>query len=664
MKWVLLVALAVPALAGTDDLKCEPPKVRWGSIRYDYEALPKELRVHVVVENTSTGPVTRVTLPVFKLKSLGEPQHLDQPVFSVEGPALVTGRGSEGAVVFYNPNPGRPLMLQLQADRKGEIGCTVGLGGDRVILDNVVAARPIPPGGTDAFTVAVRVGAGDPLDLAEDLLAAYRQKFPRLLKWEDRRPIVRAFFGGGLPKDEALARLKDPDHATVPEPDQKFQAVFFRKIQSCIENARTVNAQGIVIWDLEGETFPHAVTYIGDPRLIRVLNPQMDLVIDEGMKRLKEAGLRVGVTLRPSRVVYDEKKGAASHSHTIAADPFLEYDGKIAYARKRWGATLFYLDTNYFWRPYGDAREWQSAQIPGEVYRRLLAKYPDILLIPEIGQVAAYDATIPYGEADMGNWGTPALARRLWPDACRIIVIEDADPLVLHDRFVQTVRDRNILMTQVGGGGTTLPALNRIYGEAGAGDPPALPGDAAALVALALDPKAEWLTRKRALVALAGTSFRGSVPELLALVADRQGGLSHFAVLALAAQGTNAVPAVLARLREEKTPWAFGSLGEVLVVAKAADSAVTLQEIYTANPKLPAMTRRALLEVIGQLRNPASESFLLGVFHDTQSPAAAEALVRLGSATAIAEVRKAMDEAKRAGNSDAAGMLGKALQAK
>lgn len=640
----------------------------WGTARYVYEVRPNELRIRVQISNTSTTTLTQINAHLLNVAELGDGQRLDGPNFSVEGPALVTGRGAAGALVWYNAAVDRPLTLDLRNnERKGvreSVGCTVSLGGNRIILDNITAERPIPPGATDEFTVGLRLGAGDPWELAADLLEDYRRRFPRVLKWNDRRPIVRAFFGGGLPKEQALARLKDPDNALLPEPDPKFQTNFFRKISACIENAKSVNAQGIILWDLEGETFPHAVTYIGDPRLIRILNPQMELVIDEGMRRLKEAGLQVGITIRPSRVIYNAEKHTAMHSHTVAGDPLRELDGKIAYARQRWGATIFYIDTNYFWRPYGEAREWKSAQIPAAVYRQLLAKYPDILLIPEFGQIAAYDATIPYGEADMGNWGTPELARRIWPEACRVIVIEDADPLVLHDRFVKTVREGNLLMTQVGGGGNNLAAMKRIYEEAATPAPDLTGMPVEELLKLALDPAAPWLKRKAALVALADKPHSGAVAELLALVTDRPTGLSHFAGRALVRQGTNVVPAVMEQIRQQTAPWPVSALGEILVELRAADAAPALQDFYTGTPKLPAGTRRELIQLIGRLRNPTSEEFLLTAFRESGMPlAAAEALVRIGSAKGVEEIKAAIEAARQSGNKEKANALGRALQA-
>src|SRR5207249_9390579 len=142
-------------------------------------------------------------------------------------------------------------------------------GGERVIVDNVTAARPIAPGTQDKFAVEVRLGGPGtaPLKLAQEFIAQYRRAHPALLNWRDRRPILRLFFNGGLPGEQAVANLQDPDNARLPPPDAKYQAFVLARMKTCVEAAKAANAQGVLLWDLEGNTFPHATTYIGDPRL-------------------------------------------------------------------------------------------------------------------------------------------------------------------------------------------------------------------------------------------------------------------------------------------------------------------------------------------------------------------------------------------------------------
>lgn len=589
----------------------------WGSVTCAWEPRPTELRLSVTVANASTETLTEVGIVLLALAAPADNAKLGRPSFGLSEPPFVTAAGPRGAVVWARETDGRPLKIDLSpgSDRGVSVlHCRVQLGGDTVIVDNVTADRRLPPGASDGFVATVRLGPADsqPLDLADDLIATWRQQHPRSLDWSDHRPILRMFFGGGLSQEEAIARLKNPESATMPAPDPGFRKQVLGRMRNLIAAAREVDAQGAIMWDLEGTTFPHATTYIGDPRLIRLFNPQMELVIDEAMQMLKDAGLRVGVTLRPSHVAYNPQKQTAAHSHTDAKDPFLELDTKIAYIRQRWGCTLVYIDTNFFWRQYGPTQTWKAGPIAADVWQRLHAKYPDVLLIPELPTVADYQATVPYGEADMGDWGTPNLMRRIWPDAWRVIAIEDADPVEYHDRFVACARQGNALMTyayspnlvyvvamkhilqevrlldvgmpaavsRVAPAGLvpllTSPELSSRYFAARRLAQTPVQAAADALRQRAADAQEDWLVRRQALLAMAkvtvpvalwklpkeqptpldvpqmASAGKVALPELQTLLLDRNLGLWHAAAQAIAGQGSAvAAEAVLPLLLTE-----------------------------------------------------------------------------------------------------------------
>ncbi len=687
----------------------------WGSVVSTYATLPQGLRIRTVISNTSRETITELGFNMISLIGLGDKQKLGRSTFGVEGPPLIQAAGADGSLVYALEANDKPLMLELEAATDGRtkaavVNCHVNLGGERVIVDNVTPARPIAPEAQDEFAVEVRLGGvgSSPLDLAQDFIIAYRHAHPPLLSWPDRRPILRLFFNGGLPREQAIANLKDPDNAKPPAPDAKYQAFVLARMKGLVEAAKAVNAQGVILWDLEGDTFPHATTYIGDPRLIRLLNPQMEMVIDEGIKILKEGGLRVGVTLRPSRVVYSKEKDTAVHSHTDAKDPFLELDGKVAYAKKRWGCTLFYVDTNFFWRPYGPKQKWEAGPIAPGVWQRLLAKYPDTLFIPEIGDYADYQASASYGEADLGDYGTPELVRAIWPNSFRVIVIEDADPFVNFDRFVACVREKNALMT-FAYSTTTLSfrGMMRIEQEAAlldAGAPATVrkvnpeklaslltaadvavrfhaarrlietPVASAAtpLLARARDPNEEWVVRRSSILALAKVPAAPSIPALVDLLADVNLGLYAAATTALAAQGEGAVEPVLKRLEAEavsEKPDArtLETVGSALVAMNAREQGPRLEALVLKVPagKNADVVKRSLMSVIGSLRNPQSEGFLLKALTDANlQEAAFAALAHFGSPTGIARVKAALENAKENGNKDLAEKLNRALQEK
>lgn len=682
----------------------------WGKLVIRYEPTPRGVRLHGRIHNTSEQILGALNINLMALTSPGESVRPSSPTWGIEGPPLVTARGPLGtvAVSFTPGDPPRQVSLHQE---RGQWFVRITFGGDKLIVDNVPAEMTLKPGGELEFTVDVRLGSAgaNPYELADDVIAAYRAAHPMRLNWPDRRPILRLFFGGGASVEEAVRNLKNPEAIVPPEPDPRFREQVLRKFRVAVEAAKAVNAQGYILWDLEGGTFPHAITYIGDPRLIRALNPQMDLVVDEGIKMLKDAGLHVGVTLRPSRVIYNPETNRATHSHTVAADPFRELDAKVQYARQRWGTTMFYVDTNFFWRPYGPDKVWKPGQLAPDVWERLQAKYPDTLFIPEFGNPADFAFTAPYGQADMGGWGTPELVRVIWPDAFRVIVIGETDFTDAHDRFVRTVRERNPLMTFPYS--VTAPdtvAVGRIYEEAAlldAGEPQQVAGasgqDLIALLASperatrffaalklrqapvpqAVEPLLErlrdseeaWVVRHAAARALAAMAPAQADEIMLEMLLDRAAGFHGAAHEFLVRRGQPARTALLARLEAMvKSGRAEGriidAIGKTLAaLPEPADSAATIRDLYTLVPdgRNAPVIRRRLINILGLLRDSASESLLMTALDDPELRAtAATALVRIGSEPGAARVRQLRDDAKAKGDQPLLDQMNQALRAK
>jgi hypothetical protein len=164
--------------------------------------------------------------------------------------------------------------------------------------------------------------------------------------------------------------FNDPSlDVTGADGPQRFRKALLDYTDRSIAILKRTGAQGAIVWDLEGEQFPHKTTYIGDPRLLGRLAPEMVPVVDDFFERLRNAGLRVGLTVRPQQLVFDNGQPRQTQVFDIK-HILLE---KIDYARARWGVSMFYVDSN------GGIRR------PDEVWqlRRLAEQRPDILLIPE-----------------------------------------------------------------------------------------------------------------------------------------------------------------------------------------------------------------------------------------------------------------------------------------
>jgi len=147
---------------------------------------------------------------------------------------------------------------------------------------------------------------------------------------------------------------------------------------------------------------------------------------------------------------------------------------KIAYAKKRWGCTIFYIDTNGTYRPVGEENKFEWRLLAADVLKRLMDLHPDVLLIPEIMRGdgawhAAYWAYCsPYFELDYGGiWQTPEYPRKLLPGAFSIVNVNDGPIEERRADLVNAVRHGDILMCRGWFGDSRNDIVKAIYQEAG-----------------------------------------------------------------------------------------------------------------------------------------------------------------------------------------------------
>ena len=169
----------------------------------------------------------------------------------------------------------------------------------------------------------------------------------------------------------------------------------------------------MVTWDIEGEQYPQPTTYIGDPTQFATLAPEMEGVIDQYFKMFTAAGLRVGICIRPQQLVIPPGGGAPTQ--TSVADPTSLLLAKVTYAYQRWGATLFYIDSN------GDP----NFPISSQFFQTVAAKYPQVLLIPEHQTDSYFAFGSWYGELRGGVSGTPQSVLDVYPQAFSVIYLPD-----------------------------------------------------------------------------------------------------------------------------------------------------------------------------------------------------------------------------------------------
>jgi hypothetical protein len=240
--------------------------------------------------------------------------------------------------------------------------------------------------------------------------------FPPGVHWADRRPIGVLFVASNYHTSPTNPRGWFNDRAldvTGTNGAENFRRALTEYTDRSLDILKRTGAQGVIVWDVEGEQFPHKTTFIGDPRLLNHLAPEMDAVTDEFFKRLRDAGLQVGVTIRPQQLSFDE--GEPRQKQVLNELKILR--AKIDYARKRWGATLFYIDSN------GGIRR------PDEIlqFRVLAQEYPNCLIMPEHHWLPYFGFSTPYetfrknADATMPGW-----VRRIFPHAFRAVDVSDA----------------------------------------------------------------------------------------------------------------------------------------------------------------------------------------------------------------------------------------------
>ncbi len=236
------------------------------------------------------------------------------------------------------------------------------------------------------------------------------------LHWPDRRPVGALFLASTAhvsasnPRGWFNSPALDVRGAAGAE---RFRTALLAYADRSIAILKQTNSQGMIVWDLEGEEFPHKTTYIGDPRLLAGLAPEQAAAADEFFRRFRDAGLRVGLTVRPQQLTFSS--GGQPHQKNVSDDGRLLLD-KIDYARRRWGATLFYIDSNA-----GPLLPMEASRL-----RDLARQRPDVLLIPEHHDLRYYSFSAPYASMQRGASTTGRLVRLFYPDAFQVLSIADS----------------------------------------------------------------------------------------------------------------------------------------------------------------------------------------------------------------------------------------------
>jgi hypothetical protein len=242
---------------------------------------------------------------------------------------------------------------------------------------------------------------------------------------------------------------------TTEEGRAAFQKRLLAYADNSIRILKEMDAQGMITDDSEGQEWPHACSYIGDPRS---LPPEIEPVIDLYFKKFLDAGLRTGVCIRPTRPLRSAY-GARVDQYEVG-DPLQNLIDKAAYVKKRWGCTIIYVDSNVdpvFLRP-----------MDATIFRKLAEAHPDVLFIPEHETTLYYAYTAPtHSYTHHGIVCTPPSVLDVYPQAFSVVYIPDR-PMEPHwQQFVESVRRGDILVFRGWFDDPYNENVKKVYREAG-----------------------------------------------------------------------------------------------------------------------------------------------------------------------------------------------------
>ncbi|MDA0840185.1 MAG: hypothetical protein O3B01_10880 [Planctomycetota bacterium] len=460
----------------------------WGQVSLSHALSENRINVQVKVENRSDQTIESIQLHLgdIQLPESAEPQNIFfrtpwmreanamRMSHGIGEPGIVGVDFPAGSLAVCNEQVSRPLGLGFgwPKDTEKRSWPLLLYTGRHPSVPKMFPyiKRPILPGQSDTFSFSIRFGpsGADLGELTDDLFKRFAQAHPFQVHWADRRPIGQIF----LCRSHSGWETNPRGYFNTPDVDIKTEAglIDFKKrlltyADGCVRIMKDMNAQGVIVWDVEGQENKHPISYLGDPRS---LPPEMEPVADEFFKKFTDASLKVGVTIRPQIPV--RRPYSNEVFQQPAADPARNMIEKITYARKRWGCTIFYLDSDVYVEedPKLPGIEATQSLLLGSAQLRQVAEaHPDVLVIPEVEDLQNYAYGAPYLQLNYDKLAaTPPEVLRAYPNAFGVIVIVDSQIEGVREQVVQAVRRGDILFYRTWFGDSWNKTIKAIYDKA------------------------------------------------------------------------------------------------------------------------------------------------------------------------------------------------------
>ena len=452
----------------------------WGRVSCAYAKQDDRITMRITVSNASEKPIDQLSLRLMELNFPSVPKGgtLEAGMFGFgfkdvatslyQYPSIPSAADPAFVVPIVRLDYGTGALNFCSDDLECSVDVPYSTNSPaKTSYPFVITCSDIKPGSTKAFNVSLRFGpAGARVqDLSDDVLEAYAGKYPFQINWKDHRPIGAIFLASSGINVGTNPRRWILNYGNVDITTEKGKAAFREALlehaDKCIKVLKDVSAQGMITWDPEGEEFIGAC-YYGNPRLVPNLAPEMEFknndaksVIDEYFEKFRAAGLKVGVCIRPQQITIIDGKPvhqAAEDEHAVQI-----LRERIAYAKQRWGCTLFYVDST----------ATVSGALNPDVFKAVAQAYPDILLIPENESMRYFAYSAPFNSYMHHKiTSTPAGARMVYPKAFSVLMAPEGDRPEDHDALVTAVRRGDILLFNGWYNGVEAGKIKKLYEEA------------------------------------------------------------------------------------------------------------------------------------------------------------------------------------------------------
>lgn len=418
------------------------------------------LTVDIVIRNNSIGLLTLMDYSMFTLRSPSASMNPASPTTFAAIQADMDQPygyfyGANWALSAWTPNYSTWPQLVSAQQAPGQRNYNWRLS---LPAQNTPGTKPfnVPAGGTWSTTLVFKFSDTQSSEqvMTTDAVAAYRTSFPYLQNYPDRRAWAEWYTADHTSSTSSNPRGYWLDGSLDASNPTAFQAAMQAKLNGLLSTMNSLNPkpQGVIIWDIEGQEFQHAMTYIGDPSIMPIISPEMNAVADSIVSQIKAAGYKVGFTLRPMKILT-----GTTLPPTCAASPkdvFIDTDAaypnrgyrcdstntwtqvalidqtalttvnevlsnmrtKLEYAINRWGASAFYVDSTV---------NAGGGQMTTEIWRTLQAEYPSVAVFPENDRFTTLASAAPFNQARFSLWGPDTSQRLLYPLGYGFVNVQD-----------------------------------------------------------------------------------------------------------------------------------------------------------------------------------------------------------------------------------------------